>query len=149
VDEEVHRNPNEGGSIRDKAFPQTRRGIDRIFAADASAVFKAILAVLQEMKEPVSLADMDKGLINTGSINVSNGQLREIVAKEFLEFLGNQDGRYILSFEIKGDRGKTRVTVTPLIIVNMPVENPLGGRPVASNGSLENQHLRLLSARLP
>lgn len=150
VEEEVRKNPDESNkAAKDKTFPVVKRGIDRVFSADAPTVFKGILRMLRELNEPVSLADLNKGLINTKSINVDNRRLREIVAKEFLEFLGKQDGRYVLSFQIKSERGRTIVRVTPLIIVTMRIENPLGGRPVASSGALEQQHLDLLSRMFP
>ena len=120
-----------------------------MFSADVDTVFKAILAVLTENKEPVALADRERGLINTRSIPVSNRQLREILAKEFLQTLGRQDGRYLLSFRIEKVGNGTRVTITPMIIVNLRIENPLGGRPAASNGTLERRHLEAIARRIP
>jgi hypothetical protein len=147
--EKVAKNPNDGQPApHDRPFKEGKRGAARIFKGDRDAVFKTILAVLNEMKEPVSLANRERGLINTASIQASNGLLREIISPEFLPFLGRQDGRYLLSFLIESQGGETKVTITPLIVVSMPAENPLGGRPVPSNGTLEKQHFERIARRL-
>lgn len=150
VEENVKKNPQDNRPARaDSSFKdEIRKDAVETFSADADTAYKAILSILQQLKEPIALADREKRLINTGSINVPNSRLREIISKEFLEFLGKQDGRYVLSIRLENDGGKTKVTISPLIIVNSLAENPLGGRPVPSNGSLEKQHFSLLQKAL-
>jgi len=149
VEEKVAKNRQDDQAARpDPPFTDVRKDAEELFSADADSIFKTILAVLNETKQPVSLADREKGLINTQSININNTRLREIIGKEFLEFLGKQDGRYVLSFRIEHQDGKAKVTISPLIIVNMAVGNPLGGRPVPSNGNLEKQHFNLIARKL-
>ena len=149
VEERVSKSPNDDQPAGpSKPLVHGKKLAEQVFTGNADAAFKAILTVLEEMKEPVSLANREKRLINTGSINVNNSRLREIVGKEFLEFLGKQDGRYVLSFQIEGQGEKVKVTIAPLIIVNMAAGNPLGGRPVPSNGTLEKQHFTLIARRL-
>jgi hypothetical protein len=133
--------PQEDRPAERQRPPEETRGVSQTVPASFDRVFGAILTVLEQNKEPVALANRDRGLINTRSIPVSNKRLREIVAKEVLDYIRDQDGRYLLSFVLQKSGDQTKVTVSPMIIVNMPVENPLGGQPVASNGTIEKQHL--------
>jgi len=80
-------------------------------------------------------------LINTRSINVDNRRLRAIVDKAEQRVGPNQDGRYVLTIEVKKVEDKMRVVVKPVIIVTSAADNPLGGLPVPSNGTLEAEHL--------
>ncbi|MEJ2354067.1 MAG: hypothetical protein P8Y03_30190, partial [Anaerolineales bacterium] len=130
--------------------PSSGLSVERMLPAGFDDVFNAILAVLKDNEEPVSLADRERGLINTGSIHASNQQLSEIVAEDLLEFLGEQDGRYLLSFLVERvDDENTNVTVTALIIVNTgETANLLGGQPAASSGDLENSHLDAIAEKL-
>ncbi len=127
-----------------------RKVNERKVPADFDTVFNAVLAVLKDNKEPVALADRSQGLINTGSVAVDNQRLRQIVAKEVLQFLGRLDGRYLLSFNVERVSDEsTKVTATSLIIVNTgTTANVLGGQPVASNGTLETEHLDAISKKI-
>lgn len=130
--------------------PNSGLSVERILPAGFDDVFDAILAVLKDSEESVSLADRERGLINTGSVPASNQQLRDIVAEDLLEFLGEQDGRYLISFLVERvDDENTSVTVTALIIVNTgETANLLGGQPAASSGDLENTHLDAIAEKL-
>lgn len=123
--------------------------IEQKVRADFDTVFNTVLAVLKDNREPVALADRSRGLINTGSVNVDNQRLRQIVAKEVPQFLGQQDGRYLLTFRLERLDESTNVTVTPLILVKTGLTaNILGGQPVASNGTLEAEHLDAISKKI-
>jgi uncharacterized repeat protein (TIGR01451 family) len=125
-------------------------GVARTFSANFERVFAAGLEVLEEMQEPSALADPARGLINTGAVSVDNQRLKEIIAEEYLEFLGPREGRYLLSLCLEAVGAETtQVTVTPLIIVNTRfAESPIGGRPIPSNGTLEAEHLDAIAEML-
>jgi 3D (Asp-Asp-Asp) domain-containing protein len=124
------------------------RGVQREFDVAPEFVFRAVRDTLDGNREPIALADPVRGLVNTQFINVDARRLSEIVAEEIRPFIGERSGRYMLSFRIEPTRRGTRVTVAALIILDLPVETPLGGRPVASSGALERQHLDELARRL-
>lgn len=145
----IGRNPVRESVLAQESPVCSELGVARTFSASFDKVFAASLAVLEEKEEPTALDDPVRGLINTGSVSVDNQRLRQIVAEEFLEFLGDRDGRYLLSFclETVSDQSTT-VIVTPLIIMDLLVQSFLGGRPVASNGTLETEHLDAIAEKL-
>jgi hypothetical protein len=119
------------------------------YETDYDRVFDAILAVLKERKEPVSLADRTRGLINTASIPVENEELRQLVPEALLKRVGKQDGRYLLSFHVvKFEDKAIEVGATALFIARGPEDSPIGGLALASNGRLEKLHLQLIAQRL-
>jgi hypothetical protein len=124
----------------------------RNFDAPCDRVFEAIKAVLKAGKEPVSLADPQRGLINTGSIDVDRDTLLQYVvpdaarelerAPQELSVKGATAGRYLLSFRIRClDEKTTQVEVNSLIVASQTAESPIGGPPIPSNGKLEEAHL--------
>jgi hypothetical protein len=120
---------------------QAEKRSERVIAKDFDTVWKAALEVLKEKQEPVALADPKRGIINTRSINADNRRLRTIVDRAEQRVGPNQDGRYVLTIEVKKAEDKMRVVVKPVIIVTSAADNPLGGLPVPSNGTLEAEHL--------
>ena len=76
--------------------------------------------------------------------------LARLVPEEFRDFIGDEGGRYVLELTLEpAADGGLRLTVTPTIIATVRGgEGPLGGRPLPSNGTLENSILSSLSNRL-
>lgn len=121
----------------------------RMFSAKYDEVFDVILKVLEEKNESVSLADRDRGHINTGSIEMAAERLAQIVDKKSSALMANLDGRYLITFYLrKVDLENTTVTVNPLIIVKTESASHIGGRIVISNGTLEKEHLDAIARKL-
>lgn len=138
-----------GGISLRLAKGQKKRTFPKMFAANADDVYRALLEVLKDKKEPVALADPKRRMINTKSIPLSNEQLRQLVDKDSLKAIGRQDGRLLMTLRVKEmEQKRTEASITLLILVNTAVENPLGGQPVPSNGSLEAEHFEALAKKL-
>ena len=87
---------------------------------------------------------------NSESVSLAQDELARLVPEEFRRFIGDEGGRYVLEFALEpaGDGG-LRLTVTPTFIATVRGgEGPLGGRPLPSNGTLENSILQSVSRRL-
>lgn len=97
-----------------------------------------------------ALESSQEALLNSESVALSAQDLARLVPEEQRRFIGEGGGRYVLSLTLEpAADGGIRVTVTPTIIATVGGgEGPLGGRPLASNGTLESAILEALSARL-
>jgi hypothetical protein len=87
---------------------------------------------------------------NSESVSLPHDELARLVPEEFRRFIGDDGGRYVLEFSMEpAADGGLRLTVTPTIIATVRGgEGPLGGRPLPSNGTLENSILDSLNRRL-
>jgi len=132
------------------ATAQTQPSNERIYSAGFDTVFQAVLSVLQDNKEPVALSDKSRGLINTGSVDANNQRLSQIVTQGVTPSSEQQTGRYLMTFQVEVvTPTTTRVRVTPLILSENPaMANPFGGRPLASNGTLEREHLDAIGRKI-
>jgi hypothetical protein len=89
-------------------------------------------------------------LLNSESVSLGPEDLAKLVPEEFRRFIGDDGGRYVLELTMEpAADGGLRLTVTPTIIATVEGgEGPLGGRPLPSNGTLENSILDSLARRL-
>jgi hypothetical protein len=121
----------------------------RLYKANLETALKAIVAMLRERKEGVSLADPERGLVNTVSIDVTNAELLKLVTPEQRKRADGAPGRYLLSFYLQPTERGTEVGVASLVLTRDLADSPLGGRALKSNGTLERQHLEALARLLP
>jgi hypothetical protein len=108
----------------------------RTYRASYEATFRAVVESLRA--EGVSLADIERGLVNSKSVHVDGEELRRIVVPEAAR---HDDGRYLLSFWVMPVAGGTEVGVNALILTDDFIDSPLGGERLRSNGTLETEHL--------
>jgi hypothetical protein len=121
----------------------------QVYEADCTPTVDAVQSTLAAAQEPVASVDPARGLIQTESIPVDNAELQSIVAPQDASSVGQQDGRYVLAFQVRcestGDANapaRSVVATAAQIIINNPnTANVLGGFPAMSNGTLETQHL--------
>ncbi|MGD2216010.1 MAG: hypothetical protein PVJ64_04615 [Gemmatimonadales bacterium] len=134
-----------------------------VFSQSPDRVVDALTAVLVESgalsaeRAPelgTSLVDAfatgQEGFLNSQSVSLDSDDLARLVPEEYRRFIGEEGGRYVLELTLKpAADGGLRVEVTPTIIATVRGgEGPLGGRPLPSNGTLENSILQSLSRRL-
>jgi hypothetical protein len=88
--------------------------------------------------------------LSSESVGLGSADLARLVPDEFRHFIGDEGGRYVLEFSLEpAADGGLRITVTPTIIATVRGgEGPLGGRPLPSNGMLENTILQAVSEQL-
>lgn len=115
----------------------------RSYRASYEATFRAVVASLR--REGVSLADIERGLVNSKSVHVDGEELRRIVVPEAGR---HDDGRYLLSFWVMPVEGGTEVGVHSLILTDDLIDSPLGGERLRSNGTLEREHLDAIGGLL-
>jgi hypothetical protein len=108
----------------------------RTFPASYDKVFEAITRVLKEQKQGPSVANLERGLINTRGIQLTEIQVREHVVQADAPQV-KTSGYAIVSFWLQPMDGKTEVGVDALIAIDDEAESPLG-RVLRSNHSLEN-----------
>jgi hypothetical protein len=91
-----------------------------------------------------------EGVLSSQSVSLATDDLARLVPEEYRRFIGEEGGRYVLELTLKvAADGGLRVEVTPTIIATVRGgEGPLGGRPLPSNGTLENSILDSLTRRL-
>jgi hypothetical protein len=91
-----------------------------------------------------------EAFLNSESVALRAEDLAKLVPEEFRRFIGDEGGRYVLELSMEpAPDGGLRLTVTPTIIATVEGgEGPLGGRPLPSNGTLENSILTSLTRRL-
>ncbi|MGD8698643.1 MAG: hypothetical protein PVJ43_05095 [Gemmatimonadales bacterium] len=94
--------------------------------------------------------DRREALLNSESVALGSEALARLVPEEFRRFIGEEGGRYVLELTMEpAADGGLRLSVTPTIIATVEGgEGPLGGRPLPSNGTLENSILDSLARRL-
>ncbi len=94
--------------------------------------------------------DERQAQFSSESVSLAQDELARLVPDEFRRFIGDAGGRYVLELSLEpAPDGGLRLTVTPTIIATVRGgEGPLGGRPLPSNGALENSILQALSRRL-
>jgi len=149
--------PGEVGSM-DPAQSEVRR----TFARTPTDVLDGTLDVLVARGEMASAAAsewaptgrrtlQDQGRVEmTGtSVTQSADTLRTHVVPEQVRLVGESGGRYYLTIRIvREGAASATVGVTATIVATTPGPGPLGGRPVASNGTLERGFLDALAASL-
>ncbi|UCC71037.1 MAG: hypothetical protein JSV86_11635 [Gemmatimonadota bacterium] len=97
-----------------------------------------------------AFATQQEAFLNSQSVALATDELARLVPEEYRHFIGEEGGRYVLELTLKpAADGGLRVEVTPTIIATVRGgEGPLGGRPLPSNGTLENSVLQSLTRRL-
>jgi hypothetical protein len=88
--------------------------------------------------------------LNSESVSLGSDELAALVPEDVRRFIGDEGGRYVLELTMEpAPDGGLRVVVTPTIIATVRGgEGPLGGRPLPSNGTLEQRILDALRSRL-
>lgn len=134
-----------------------------VFSQSPSQVVNALTAVLVESgalsadlapELGTSLVDAfttrQEGFLSSQSVSLGADELARLVPEDYRHFIGEEGGRYVLELTLRpAADGGLRVTVTPTIIATVRGgEGPLGGRPLPSNGTLENSILQSLTRRL-
>jgi hypothetical protein len=120
------------------------RGVSIVLTYKPEEVFQAALATMRQRDEAISLADFEKGLINSRSIALTVAQMREFVVHEDFRRVQKHGGRYLFSFVIRPAVDGTEVTASTTIIANNMTDSFLGGTLVRSNEQLERTHLKIL-----
>lgn len=120
---------------------------------DPAAVSSVLLAIFADRKIPVSLVSPERGVIRTGSVEVSQSRLRQLVRKEFesaVDRFGRQGGRFVMQVGVaKTSQPGTTVTVSSMIVMRLSdTLSPAGGQIMRSNGALEKELLTALSTAL-
>lgn len=97
-----------------------------------------------------ALTTRQEGFLSSQSVSLGADELARLVPEDYRHFIGEEGGRYVLELSLRpAADGGLRVTVTPTIIATVRGgEGPLGGRPLPSNGTLENSILQSLARRL-
>lgn len=122
---------------------------ERTFASDFDNVWSVVHAVLAERHEPISSADRSQGRIQTASVNVNQQRLQQI-SQVPSGTLTRHGGRYVLTITLASiATNETKVSMETLIVATNPESmNPLGGQPLASNGTLDKEVFDSISQRL-
>ena len=125
-------------------------GVTARFDAPSDKLFEAILRALKERRIGVSLADRERGLINSVSVNLSREQLLKYLPANLTKAVGENGGRFLVSFNVAAVQAQlSEVTVRVLFITQDDNErSPLYGTPLASNGVLEKELLELIRRAL-
>ncbi len=132
------------------------------FDRDAEAVLNAVTSVLVERDEMTdsvasdwvaqyseALRQRETVRVTSESVNVSAARLRDLIRDDQARFVSDSGGRYYVTISITPDsRTRTTVEVVATVIGTTPGPGPLGGRPLASNGSLERAILNALRASI-
>ena len=133
-----------------------------VFSESPRAVIEALSAVLVERGEleaaaarevsesAVAAFESERAAeLSSESSELTRAELAALVPEDARRFVGDGGGRYVVSIAIEAADGATRVTVTPTLVAYVPgMEDPLGGRPLPSNGTLERAILAALAERL-
>jgi hypothetical protein len=144
------------------AMAQARAPFDTVFSQPAAGVIDALTGVLlergalrAEQVDPTTTALLsavnrqEQGEFRTSSVDVDRAALSGLIPANVTQFLTESGGRYVLEVRIAESASGTRVTIAPVIVITIPgTENPLGGRVVPSNGTLERQIVTALRERL-
>jgi hypothetical protein len=120
------------------------------YPATFEVVWQAVLAALSQHGEQVSSMDKEAGLILTKSIMVDPARLKAITRPEDEPFT-RAGGRYTLVITvIKQDAALTKVHIRAVIIgfISKLISNPLGGKPLRSNGTLEAEIFQAIAAQI-
>jgi hypothetical protein len=149
--------PGEVGSM-DPAQSEVRR----TFARTPADVLDGTLALLVARGEMASAAAsewaptgrrtlQEQGQVEMTGTSVSQpaDTLRTHVVADQARLVGESGGRYWLTIRVVREGGASAtVGVAAAIVATTPGPGPLGGRPVASNGTLERGFLDALAAAL-
>ncbi|MGD2154138.1 MAG: hypothetical protein PVG79_12780 [Gemmatimonadales bacterium] len=133
-----------------------------VFSESPRAVIETLSAVLVERGELAAAAAREVGEsavaafesdsaaeLSSESRELARAELESLVREDARRFVGDGGGRYVVSIAIEAADGGTRVTVTPTLVAYVPgMEDPLGGRPLPSNGTLERAILAAVGERL-
>ena len=98
----------------------------------------------------MSLADRERGLINTGPIPVERGALAKLTTAQLAQQVGERPGSVLLSFKLEPVSERVvEVKATAMLMAEGREEHsPLRGMPFASNGTLEGEHLEAVARLL-
>jgi hypothetical protein len=101
--------------------------IRQSFSASYEKVFAAVTRALKDQKLGPSVANRERGVINTTTIKLTEAQVRErVIPEDARKARGN--GYAIVSFWLHPLEGKTEVGIDALIAVNDEAESPSGSR---------------------
>ncbi len=128
------------------------------FDRSADVVFETITALLVERDEMTAavasdwmaqsrsaLDNREPVRVTSESVDVSADQLRDLVRADQTGFVSDAGGRYYLTISITPEsRARTTVAVVATFVGATPGPGPIGGRPLASNGSIERAVLDAL-----
>jgi hypothetical protein len=116
-------------------------------SAAPALVTRTIASALQERQVPVAQVDEERGLVSSGPIPLNGAQMREAVTAEVFGGLKEGPGRHYVSFKIdRAADDRSQVVISVLIVLEkVEVNNPIGGRVVPSNGSLERQYSEIVT----
>jgi hypothetical protein len=144
------------------AMAQVRTAYDTVFSPPPATVIEALTGVLVArgalqpgQVEPTTTALMsavgsqEQGQFRTQSVDIDRTTVSEFIPADFAQYLTDAGGRYVLEVRVAETASGTQVTIAPVIVITIPgTENPLGGRVVPSNGTLERQIATALRERL-
>ena len=121
---------------------------ERIFPSNFEMVWNAAIDVLTQRGESVRTADKTGGLITTYRVNITTERLKQIAQN--VSATASYGGAYELAIHVmKLTDQQSKVTIQALIIeVNPMSQNPLGGRPLLSNGTLETELFTAIGQKL-
>lgn len=136
--------------------------VGAVFSESPRAVIEALSAVLVERGELAAEAagefeesavaafdSSGEAEMSSESRELARTDLEALVREDARHYVRDGGGRYVVSIAVEAADGGTRVTVVPTIVAYVPgMENPLGGRPLPSNGTLERAILEAVGERL-
>jgi hypothetical protein len=145
------------GAATPGANVAVEQGYAQVYDASCPTTYDAVEATLATAQEPVAQANPNRGVIQTASVPVDNTELKRIVAPEDAALVGQQNGRYVLAFQVRcpsagsaAAPSQSLVATQAQIIINNPnTANMLGGFPVRSSGVLETEHLDAVGQVVP
>ncbi len=153
--------PASSGQAEIVSPPQAQENVVT-FERSAEHVLDALVALLVErgeMSSPVAenwvaqsaatLGRLQPVQLTSESVDVPAAALRGFVHEDQVRFVGEGGGRYYLTIPITPEsRAQSSVEVIVTMVATTPTPGPLGGRPVASNGTLEQALLDALRTAL-
>lgn len=110
-------------------------------AAPVASNWRDLSSLALEHGRPVSLT--------SESVNVPDSVLKGMVQPDQAKFIGKGGGRYVLTIPITPETAtRSTVEVIATFVATVPEPGPLGGRPLTSNGTLEETILQALKGVL-
>lgn len=127
---------------------QAVEGAERAFDVSFFDVWQVALEVLAEKRIPIAVADSERGLIISESVELSPEELARLSTAS--EGRTRHGGRYVLQLKATAlSEEQTQLEAALLLIAHLPMSfNPLGGVPVPSSGILEAEILDAIAVKL-
>lgn len=115
-----------------------------------TAVHRSLTAYVASQGLSLLQNDPEKRLISSSAIPLSHDQLIQSITPSARSLVpANAVGKYFVTFKTtNAAAASAQVTVSTriLVVTSQDLDSPLGGRIVASNGTLEQRHLSALSS---